>query len=73
MALADQHLPGLGTSLGPIDAGHTDLTTSFPHAAVGRRYRKALVQCVVMAVGLPSAEIQPGRPGSHVVARPILP
>jgi pimeloyl-ACP methyl ester carboxylesterase len=71
VALADQRLPGLGTSLGPIDAGHTDLTSRFPLAAAGRRHRKALVQCVVMTVGLSPDESGPARPEAHVVARPV--
>jgi pimeloyl-ACP methyl ester carboxylesterase len=51
----DQTLPGLGTSLGTLDAGHADLTRRFPATRAGRRWRKALVQAVVMAVGRPEA------------------
>jgi pimeloyl-ACP methyl ester carboxylesterase len=72
VALADQHLPGLGTSLGPIDAGHTDLTSGFPHAAAGRRYRKALIQCVLMTVGQPTGGPEAGYTGVRTVARPRL-
>lgn len=72
VALNDQHLLGVGTSLGPVEAGHTDLTTRFPHAAAGRRYRKALIQCVFMTVGRPLVESGPGKPASRVVARPAF-
>jgi len=72
VALADQRLTGLGTCLGPIEAGHTDLTSRFPHAAAGRRSRKALIQCVVMTVGRSSEGSETGRPSSHMVARPVL-
>jgi pimeloyl-ACP methyl ester carboxylesterase len=72
VALADQRLPGLGTSLGPIDAGHTDLTTRFPLAAAGRRYRKALIQCVLMTVGQRPEGPEDGHTGMRTVARPRL-
>jgi pimeloyl-ACP methyl ester carboxylesterase len=51
VTLDDQHLPGLGTCLGPVDAGHADLTCRFPMTTAGKRYRKALVLSILMAVG----------------------
>ncbi len=51
VAVEDQTLPGLGTSLGVLDAGHPDLTRRFPATRAGRRSRRALMQGIVMAVG----------------------
>jgi hypothetical protein len=59
IARDDQHLKGLGTSLGPIEAGHADLTCKFPVTAAGKRHRKALIQSIVMAVGQPGMSAQP--------------
>lgn len=53
VALGDQSLPGLGTSLGVLDAGHADLTRRFPATRAGRRDRKALILSILMAVGSP--------------------
>jgi pimeloyl-ACP methyl ester carboxylesterase len=51
VAVEDQSLPGLGTVLGPLDAGHADLTRRFPASRAGRRARGALMRGIVMAVG----------------------
>ena len=51
VAVEDQTIPGLGTSLGVLDAGHPDLTRRFPATRAGRRFRKALMQSIVMAAG----------------------
>jgi pimeloyl-ACP methyl ester carboxylesterase len=51
VALEDQTIPGLGTSLGVLEAGHADLTRRFPSAQMGRRPRRALIRSIVMAVG----------------------
>ena len=51
VAVDDQSLPGLGTALGPLDAGHADLTRRSPASRAGRRARAALMRGVVMAVG----------------------
>jgi hypothetical protein len=50
VALVDQSLPGLGTCLGVLDAGHTDLTHRFPSTRAPRRLRKALIQAILMTV-----------------------
>lgn len=46
-----QSLEGLGTCLGPLEVGHTDLTHRYPAARAQPRLRRALVQAIVMAVG----------------------
>ena len=51
VALEDQSLPGLGTVLAVLDAGHTDLTRRFPAARPKKRLRWALVDAIIMAVG----------------------
>lgn len=47
----DQTVPGLGTSLGVLEAGHADLTRRFPASRAGRRTRSALMQSIAVAVG----------------------
>jgi pimeloyl-ACP methyl ester carboxylesterase len=54
VTLDDQRLPGLGRCLGPVDAGHADLTCRFPMTSAGKKYRKALVLSILMAVGKPA-------------------
>lgn len=55
VARGDQSLPGLGTSLGVFDAGHSDLTRKALASRSGKRARKALTLSILMAVGrLPS-------------------
>jgi pimeloyl-ACP methyl ester carboxylesterase len=51
VAVGDQSLPGLGTSLGVLEAGHADLTRRFPAARAGRRSRRALIQSILMVIG----------------------
>ena len=51
VALDDQTVPGLGTVVAVLDAGHTDLTNRFPWARPKPRLRRALIDAIVMAVG----------------------
>lgn len=51
VAVSDQSLEGLGVRLGPLDAGHTDMTHRFPAGRAKSKLRHALVQAIVMAVG----------------------
>lgn len=62
VALEDQSLPGLGTVLAVLDAGHMDLTRRFPAARPKHRLRNALVDAIIMAVGTQAEELarQPG-------------
>ncbi len=66
VVLEDQSLPGLGTDLGPLDAGHPDLTRTSFSTRAKRRVRKALVQSILMAVGQAESgagsEAEPVRP-----------
>lgn len=64
VVLEDQSLPGLGTDLGPLVAGHADLTRTFFSTRAKRRVRKALVHSILMAVGQadPIPEPEPERP-----------
>ncbi len=55
VALGDQTVPGLGTSLGVLEAGHADLTRRYPASNAGRRSRRALIRSIVMAVGQTAA------------------
>ena len=57
VAVEDQTLPEIGTSLGVVDAGHADLTRRFPSGRMGRRYRRALIWSLVMAVGRSEAPL----------------
>lgn len=51
VALEDQTVPGLGTVVAVLDAGHTDLTNRFPWGRPKPRLRRALIDAIVMAVG----------------------
>jgi len=51
IALADQMVPGLGTSLGVLEAGHAELTRRAHAPRAPRNGRRALIQSIVMAVG----------------------
>lgn len=53
VTLEDQSLPGLGTVLAVLEAGHTDLTRRFPAARPKGRLRRAIVDAILMAVGTP--------------------
>jgi pimeloyl-ACP methyl ester carboxylesterase len=49
--LTDQSLPGLGTVLAVLDAGHTDLTNRAPSAQGSRQLRRSLIQSILMVLG----------------------
>jgi pimeloyl-ACP methyl ester carboxylesterase len=51
VALVDQSLPGIGTVVATLQAGHADLTQKAPATRAPRSYRKALSRAVFMAVG----------------------
>jgi hypothetical protein len=52
VALEDQTVPGLGTVLAVLEAGHTELTNHFPSGGRrSRRLSRALVDAIIMAVG----------------------
>jgi hypothetical protein len=51
VTLDDQTLPGLGTNLGTFDVSHTDLTHRFPATRAPRRFRRALIDSILMAIG----------------------
>jgi pimeloyl-ACP methyl ester carboxylesterase len=55
VALDDQTVPGLGTVVAVLDAGHTDLTNRFPSGRLKSRLRRALIDAIVMAVGVSSS------------------
>jgi hypothetical protein len=56
----DQSLPGLGTVLATLDAGHSDLTNRGRSVRTARRHRRALIDGIIMTVGRPG----PGAPES---------
>jgi len=51
VTLDDQALPGLGTVLAVLDAGHTDLTNRSSTSRPKRRLQKALIDAIIMTVG----------------------
>jgi hypothetical protein len=51
VALEDQTVPGVGTVLAVLDAGHSDLTNHVPLKRSTRKLRRALIDAIVMAVG----------------------
>ena len=51
VALEDQSLPGFGTVLANLEAGHTDLTSNRTTSRARRGDRRALVRSLVMALG----------------------
>jgi pimeloyl-ACP methyl ester carboxylesterase len=55
VALDDQHLPGVGTSLGVLDCGHGELTSNIDNGPEARKLRRALTPCLVMAVCRPAS------------------
>ena len=59
VALADQSLPGVGTVIATIEAGHADLTHRFPASRAPKEMRRALVQSIVMSVGRPGLDARP--------------
>jgi hypothetical protein len=50
VAVDDQTIPGIGKSLGVLEAGHADLTRRFPATRSKRRLRRALIRSIVMTV-----------------------
>ena len=52
VAVGDQSILGLGTHLGVLDAGHADLTRRFPATREGRHARRALVDGILMTLGV---------------------
>jgi pimeloyl-ACP methyl ester carboxylesterase len=58
--LSGQVLPDLGTDLGALEVGHSDLTQRYPVSHAPRRFRQALVESILMAVGQADAQSQPG-------------
>jgi len=65
VALDDQTVPGLGTVVAVLDAGHTDLTNRFPSARSKPRLRRALIDAIVMAVGKPRSNRLPDKGGDR--------
>ncbi len=51
VALDDQALPGVGTVLAVLDAGHTDLTNRLSSSRSQRRLQRALIDAIIMTVG----------------------
>jgi pimeloyl-ACP methyl ester carboxylesterase len=56
VALEDQVLPGLGTVLAVLDAGHMDLTHRSASSRPKRRMQTALVDAIIMTVGEPGSD-----------------
>ena len=54
VALDDQHLPGLGMTLGVIECGHGELTCNVDNGPEARKLRRALTPSLVMTVGRPA-------------------
>jgi len=50
VVLDDQSLPGIGTRLAVLEAGHTAFTHRFPATGAPRRLRRALVESIIMAI-----------------------
>jgi pimeloyl-ACP methyl ester carboxylesterase len=59
VALDDQSLPGFGTVIADVEAGHSDLTCNRPTSRKRRGDRKALTRSIVMAVGQPGSAADP--------------
>jgi pimeloyl-ACP methyl ester carboxylesterase len=59
VVVEDQSVAGVGTVLAVLDAGHTDLTHSFPSAVPKRRLRRALIDAIIMGIGLPRPNHEP--------------
>lgn len=56
VAVKDQYIPGLGTSLCILNCGHGDLTCNLATGRTARRVRRALTQSIAMTVGRAGAE-----------------
>lgn len=59
VALKDQSLPGFGTVVATLEAGHSDLTCKKSTSRARRRDRQALSRSIVMAVGQPGSSSDP--------------
>ena len=59
VALSDQSLPGFGSVIATVEAGHSDLTCNRTTSRARRGDRKALSQSIVMAVGQPGYGTDP--------------
>lgn len=62
VAIEDQSLPMLGTVLGVLEAGHSDLTNRGPATRAPRQFRRALTQAIIMVVGRPEESPLATRP-----------
>jgi pimeloyl-ACP methyl ester carboxylesterase len=62
VSLDDQSLPDLGTRLGVIAAAHHELVGGPASSPAGRKARRALMECLIMAVGQECAQTV-GLPG----------
>ena len=51
VAVTDQAVPGLGTVLATVEAGHADLTQRFPASRASKRLRRALIDGILMGIG----------------------
>jgi pimeloyl-ACP methyl ester carboxylesterase len=51
IAQDDQSLPGLGTVLARLNAGHSDLTNRFRSTRLARWLQRALIDAIIMSVG----------------------
>jgi pimeloyl-ACP methyl ester carboxylesterase len=68
VALEDQSLPGFGTVIATLEAGHSDLTCNAPTSRARKGDRRALTRSIIMAVGQTgsdpaSIKIAPSREG----------
>ncbi len=59
VALKDQSLPGFGTVIATLEAGHSDLTCNSPTSRARKGDRRALSRSIVMAVGQPGSKSDP--------------
>jgi pimeloyl-ACP methyl ester carboxylesterase len=71
VALEDQSLPGLGTVVAVLEAGHSDLTNRGPATRAPRQFRRALIQAVLMKVGHPEGKSSSTRAESAELPTPI--
>ena len=75
VALEDQSLPGFGTVVATVEAGHSDLTCNSPTTRARKGDRRALTRSIVMAVGQagsgldPSIRVAPSKPGGGLDLR----
>ncbi len=60
--LDSQALAGVGRILGTVEAGHSDLTQRFPATSASRRFRRALIQGLVLELGARASAAADARP-----------